>query len=154
MIILSLYMTKIERFNLGRYKELLQLKQDGKMSMPDENYLELGGLKSNVNAHVVYNRKEVYCSLIEDYLNKCITPSNFRSKCVEMLKEDSKISYQILQDFQQLEVLSLSKNRHQFHEPIDEIAHLCMIYNGDTPESDCYSWVKSEFLKIPKNLSK
>ena len=154
MVILSLYTTEIERFNLVRYKELLQLQQDGKISIPDENFRELLGFQIDVDAHVTYNRKEVYCLLVENYLNKRITPTYFRSKCLEMANEDSKISRQILQDFQELEGLSLSKNHKQFHEPMDEIAHLCRIYDGDTLESDFYSWVKSEFLKIAKNLSK
>lgn len=140
-------------FNLLSYKELLELDQDGKISIPDNNYLELVSLKANVHRQIAYNRKEVYCSLVENYLNNLITPTYFRSKCREMTLQDLEIAYRILQDFEKLEVLTLSKNLNQFHQPMDEISNLCMEYDGDTSESDFYSWVKSEFLKIPKDLS-
>ena len=76
----------IERSNLLRSKELLKLDQDGKIPISDENFLELLDLRIDVYAHIVYNRKEVYPSLVEHYLNKLITPRYFRSKCREMTK--------------------------------------------------------------------
>ena len=77
----------------------------------------------------------------------------FFSTYNDMIKQDSIISYKILQDFQKLEVLALSKNRQKFYEPIHEISGLCMEYSGLAMfESEFYSLVKHEFLKLPKNL--
>lgn len=142
-----------EYFNLLRYKELLQLRQKSTMSILDEAFLELLDLESDVDAQIAYNRREVYCSLIKQYLNNSITPRDFRSKYLEITKQDSQTSNRILKDFQKLGALSLSKDRNQFYKPIDYISTLCMEYTADQiSNSDFYSCVKSEFLKLPKNL--
>ena len=84
-------------FNLSRYKELLKLQENGKISFFD---LELLSLKATVAQQMYYNRKKDYFILIDQYLSRIIPPYEFRSKFLQMEKEDSEKSTLILEDFQ------------------------------------------------------
>ena len=83
-------------FNLSRYKELLKLEANGDITFLD---LELLSFKASVAQQMRYNRKEDYFFLIDEYLSRVISPYEFRSKFLQMKKEDSKKSIIILEDF-------------------------------------------------------
>lgn len=55
------------QFNLLRYKELLELEKNNKITFLD---LELSTYKASIENQIVYNRKENYFSLIEKYLKE------------------------------------------------------------------------------------
>ena len=82
-------------FNLSRYKELLKLQENGKILFFD---LELLSLKASVAQQISYNRKKDYYILIDQYLSQIIPPSEFRSKFLQMKKEDSEKSILILEN--------------------------------------------------------
>ena len=83
-------------FNLSRYKELLKLEANDDITFLD---LELLSFKASVAQQMRYNRKEDYFFLIDEYLSRVISPYEFRSKFLQMKKEDSKKSIIILEDF-------------------------------------------------------
>ena len=141
-----------EFFDLLRYKELRKLDNEGKIPFFSETFMEFLNLECEISAQISYNRKEVYFSLIKQYLNNVITMDEFRKTYKDMMEQDSKIASETLRDFQKLEGLPLSKNRYKFFDPIIEISLLCKEYTGDMSESDFYSFVKLEFSKLPKNL--
>lgn len=88
-------------FNLSRYKELIKLKESGKISFLDENSLELLSYEASVEEQIAYNRKKDYFLLIHEYLNRVIPPYEFRSKFLQMEKKIRK---------QQLYFLKIFKN--------------------------------------------
>ena len=141
-----------EFFDLLRYKELKKLDNEGKIPFLSDTFMEFLNLRCEISAQISYNRKEVYFSLIKQYLNNFITMDEFLETYNDMMEQDSKIASETLQDFQKLEGLPLSKNRRKFFGPIVDISSLCAEYTGDMSQSDFYSFVKLEFSKLPKNL--
>ena len=114
-------------FNLSRYKELLKLQENGEISFLD---LELLSFKASVGQQMCYNRKKDYFSfvLIDEYLGRIIPPYEFRSKFLQMEKEDSEESTIIIEDFQEFEVFTLAKDLEKFSDLIGQISTLCFEY--------------------------
>ena len=132
-------------FNLSRYKELLKLEEDGKISFLD---LELLRFQASVGWQLCYNRKKDYLILIDEYLSRIITPYEFRSKFLQMEKEDSEKATLILEDFQELEVFTLANDLEKFSDLIGKISDLCFEYDElwdgtieRMSESEFYYWV-------------
>lgn len=143
--------------NLVRYKKLLKLEENGKISFLDETFLELLDFRTNIQNQIAYNRKEIYFLVIEKYLNGIITPQKFRSKFIEMEREDSKALDVIQQDFQKLEVFTFSKNLNKFCDLKNKISILCMeydeIFDGSLKpmsESEFYSLVNNQYSQLQK----
>ena len=113
-------------FNLSRYKELLKLEEKGEISFLD---LELLRLKASVTQQMRYNRKKDYFSLIDKYLSQIISPYEFRSKFLQMEKEDSEKASIILENIQELEVLILANDLEKYSDLIGQISTLCFEYN-------------------------
>ena len=141
-----------KQFNLSRYKELLQLKESGKISFLD---LELLRYRASVGQQFNYNRKKDYFILIHEYLSQIITPYEFRSKFLEMQKDDSAKATIILENFQELEVFTLAKDLGKFSDLLSEISTLCLefdeLWDGTMEpmsESEFYSLVKNEYLQL------
>ncbi len=86
-------------FNLSRYKELLKLEENDKISFFSSLHLELLGFNASVGQQLCYNRKKDYFILIDKYLSRIIPPDEFRSKFLQMDKEDSEKATIILEDF-------------------------------------------------------
>lgn len=114
------------QFNLERYKELLELEKSNKITFLD---FELLTYQANIESQIYYNRKENYFSLMEKYLKGKIVGHEFRSKFLEMEKQDGKIAYIIQQDFQKLEVFTLADDLEEFSDLIGEISTLCFEYD-------------------------
>ncbi len=131
-------------FNLSRYKELLKLQENGKISFLD---FELLGFKATVAQQMCYNRKKDYFILIDKYLSRIIPPYEFRSKFLQMEKEDSEKSTIILEDFQELEVFTLAKDLEKFSDLIDQISTLCFEY-GEVWDGTMEPMSESEFYNL------
>lgn len=139
-------------FNLSRYKELLKLEANGDITFLD---LELLSFKASVAQQMCYNRKKDYFLLIDEYLSRVIPPYEFRSKFLQMKKEDSKKSIIILEDFKKLEVFTLAKNLEKFSDLISEISTLCFEYDEvwdgtmePMSESEFYSLINNYYLQL------
>ena len=139
-------------FNLSRYKELLKLEANGDITFLD---LELLSFKASVAQQMCYNRKKDYFLLIDEYLNRVIPPYEFRSKFLQMEKEDSEKSILILEDFQELEVFTLAKDLEKFSDLIGKISTLCFEYSEiwdgtiePMSESEFYYLVNNYYLQL------
>ena len=139
-------------FNLSRYKELFKLEANGYITFLD---LELLSFKASVAQQICYNRKKDYFLLIDEYLSRVISPYEFRSKFLQMKKEDLKESTIILEDFKKLEVFTLAKNLEKFSDLISEISTLCFeydeVWDGTMElmsESEFYSLINHYYLQL------
>ena len=144
-----------KHFNLSRYKELLKLEESGNISFLDENYLELLSYKASVAEQIYYNRKKDYFIVIHEYLSQIITPYEFRSKFLQMKKDDSAKATIILENFQELEVFTLAKDLEKFSDLISQISTLCLefdeVWDGTMEpmsESEFYSLVNNHYLQL------
>ena len=90
--------------------------------------LELLSLKASVEQQMCYNRKKDYFSLIDKYLSQIISPYEFRSKFLQMEKEDSEKASIILENIQELEVLTLANDLEKYSDLIGQISTLCFEY--------------------------
>ncbi len=113
-----------KRFNLSRYKELFKLEENRKISFLDETYLELLKYRVYIHEQISYNHKEDYLLLIHEYLSQIISSDEFRSKFLQMEKEDSKKATLILEDFQKLEIFTFAEGTKKFFDLISEISTL------------------------------
>ena len=104
---------------------MLQLEESGKYSLLDETFLELLTYQASIEGQISYNQKENYFLLIEKYLNRVITPREFRLKISEMENQDSRTADVILKDFQELEVFMLADDLKEFSDLESEISTLC-----------------------------
>ena len=145
------------QFNLLRYKELLELEKNNKITFLD---LELLTYKASIENQIVYNRKENYFSLIEKYLKRKLTGHEFRSKFLKMETQDSKIAYTIQRDFQKLEAFTLADDLEYFSDLTVEISTLCSEYNEiwdgtmeKMSESEFYSLVNKHYFQLAKLFS-
>ena len=143
-----------KQFNLARYKELLELEKSNKITFLD---LELLTYRATIESQISYNRKENYFFLIEKYLRGEIAGHEFRSKFLEMEKQDGKTTYIIQQDFQKLEVFTLADDLEEFSDLTEEISTLCLEYNEiwdgtmeRMSESEFYSLVNDYYLQLQK----
>src|SRR6056300_1700764 len=130
------------QFNLLRYKELLELEKNNKITFLD---LELLTYKASIESQICYNRKENYFSLIEKYLKGKLAGHDFRSKFLKMETQDRKTAYTIKQDFSNLTI---------------QISTLCLeyyeIWDGTMErmsESEFYSLVNKHYFKLAKLFS-
>ena len=141
-------------FNLKRYKELLELEQSGKLSSFND---ELVNLCTNVEKQIIYNRKNDYFKLIDNYLSQVISPHDFRIQLSEMTFQDARNANVILKDFQKLEVFTLATDLEQFINLIFEIITLCKEYyemwddrTELMPEDEFYNLVSQYFFELEK----
>ena len=86
-----------------------------------------------------------------------ISPYEFRSKFLQMEREDSKKAAIILKDFQELEVFTLAEDLEKFSDLITQISTLCFEYNEvwdgsmeRMSESEFYSLVNNRYLQLQK----
>ena len=145
------------QFNLLRYKELLELEKNNKITFLD---LELLTYKASIESQICYNRKENYFSLIEKYLKGKLAGHDFRSKFLKMETQDRKTAYTIKQDFQKLEAFTLADDLEDFSNLTIQISTLCLeydeIWDGTMErmsESEFYSLVNKHYFKLAKLFS-
>ena len=143
-------------FNISRYKELLELQENGNITFLD---VELLNYKASVANQLSYNRKKDYFILIDKYLNRIITLDEFRSKFLEMEKEDSNKSYIILKDFKKLKVFTLAEKLKKFSNLMYQISTLCsdyyeLPYETTKPmsETEFYYLVNKHYVQLQKDF--
>ena len=143
-----------KNFNLSHYKELLQRKKKGIISFLD---LELVTYEASIAHQIGYNRKNDYFILIYNYLSQIITPYEFRSKFLQMRKNDSAKAETILKNFQELKVFTIAKDLKKFSDLISQISTLCFefdeLWDGTMKpmsENEFYSLVNDQYLQLHK----
>lgn len=143
-----------KNFNLSRYKELIEREKNGEISFLN---IELLNFRAVVGRQISYERKKDYFTLIDGYLNGIISLYKFRSKFLQMEKEDSKQSALILENFQELEGFAIANDLENFSASIGEISTLCLeyyeIWDENTEpmsESEFYSLVNNHYLQLQK----
>ena len=113
--------------NIERYIELLKKESsfnNQKKSLLFENkkeFLELLSYGSHVESQISYDRKNVYYSLIAKYLTKKINPGRFRSKFLQMQREDGEAATMIKKDLEQLATFSIDLKADEFSSLIEQI---------------------------------
>ena len=139
------------QFNLVRYKELLELEKNNKITFLDREFLIY---ETSIQLQISYNRKENYFSLIEKYLERKLSGHEFRSKFLKMENQDQKTAYTIKQDFQKLEAFTLADDLEDFSNLTLEISTLCSDYDeiwdgtvGPMSESEFYSLVNKHYFQ-------
>ena len=115
-------------FNLSRYKELLNLKKNNKISFLDEDFMELLIYKSNVAEQISYDRKEAYFLLISKFLDRSITISDFNSQIKELQEQDNRKSKIVLKNFEELQAFPLASDLNIFSNSIHYISEGCFDY--------------------------
>lgn len=115
-------------FNLSRYKELLNLKLNNKISFLDEDFMELLTYKSNVAEQISYDRKEAYFLLISKFLDRSITISDFNSQIKELQEQDNRKSKIVLKNFEELQAFPLASDLNIFSNSIHYISEGCFDY--------------------------
>ena len=141
-----------KHFNLKRYKELLELEKNGKISSLS---LELLDYQVSIERQISYNQKNNYFLLISQYLNEIISPVTFRIKFLEIEREACKQASKIFEDFQRLENFTISDDLEEFSILISEISTLCVEYDiswnetsKNITEEEFYHSVNSKYLKF------
>lgn len=115
------------RLNIERYIELLKKESslnNQQKSLLFENkkeFLELLSYGSRVESQISYDRKNVYHSLITEYLTKKINPGRFRSKFLQMHREDGEAATIIKKDLEQLASFSIDLKADEFSSLIEQI---------------------------------
>ncbi len=144
-----------KKFNLSAYKELLELRNNGKIVFFDKNSIKLLTYQASVNKQITYNRKADYFLLIHEYLTRVITLYEFQSKLVVMEKENSRKSNIILENFQELESFSLAEDLDKFSSLRGRISDLCFdyyeVWDGTMEpmlETELYDLVNNWYLQL------
>jgi hypothetical protein len=97
--------------------------------------------------------------LIDNYLQKLISPSNFWSKFLKMEKEDSRKAEEILQYPQQLPEFYLVDNLEQFADLMDQISDIYFDiedigFVDGLVKDVSYSSVKNYYSQLQKYFNK
>nr|UXN44455.1 hypothetical protein [Navicula tsukamotoi] len=137
----------IKYFNLLDYKELHRLRENNQIS--PENEEKLSNYVIDVAGQVRYTRKIEYISLLKRYLEKKISPDEFRLKFLEMDKQDSEKTSILLADSQKLENLVIFDESKKFGYFTCDIFTLCIEF--DLLLSDYDRMSESEFYFLVKN---
>lgn len=142
-------------FDLLSYQALLKREEEEKKKIKnspflDENFLEILNYTGSVTVEICYNHKEDYFLVIEEYLNHVISPYQFRSKLLQMEKEDSQKSNIILEDFQKLKDFTITEGLDKFSNLMDEIFTLCSEFD-ETWDGTIEPMSESKFYDLVNN---
>jgi len=139
-----------KKFNLSRYKELIKLLKNGRISFMDSNYFELVEYSPSVGYQLIYARKKIFFSLIDNYLNGTLTLLEFRTQFLEMEREIHKKGEFILKNIQELEDFYLAEDLEKFSRLIASIREVCEDYYvlEPIPETDFYFSVNRDYCQL------
>lgn len=139
-----------KKFNLSRYKELVELNESGKISLLDSNYMELGKSSLSVGYQIIYERKIIFFSLIDDYLNGTVSLLEFRTQFIEMERENQKKGELILKNLQESDDFYLADDLEKFSRLIARILGVCEDYYilETMPEPDFYFSVSKSYCQL------
>lgn len=139
------------KFNLARYKELLELEKNDEITLT-ELFTELFKYGATIESQIFFDNKENYFSLIEEYLRGKLAGRDFRSQFRKMENKDEETAYIIQQDFQKLETFTFADQLEDFSNSMVEISRLCLEYDIVEPmsESKFYSLVNKHYFQLAK----
>lgn len=139
-----------KKFNLSRYKELIELNGSGRILLLDSNWMELVEYSTSVGYQLIYERKKDYFSLIDNYLNGTLSLLEFRTQFIEMEGENHKKSLLILENIQELEDFYLAEDLEEFSRLIASIREICEDYYvlEPMPETDFYFAVSRYYCQL------
>ena len=139
-----------KKFNSSRYKELIELNESGRISFLDSNWIELVQYSTSVGYQLIYERKKIFFSLIDNYLNGTLTLLEFRTQFLEMERENKKKGELILKNIQELEDFYLAEDLEKFSRLIASIRGVCEDYYvlEPMPETDFYFWVSRYYCQL------
>ena len=143
-----------KKFNFTGYKKLVDMGNCGEIVFMDANYFKLLSYQTSVGQQLIYNRKEDYYSIINNYLNKTLTLLEFRAQFLDMEKGDMEKGYAILGNTQELEVFYLVEDLKKFSRLIGEIIDLCEDYYiiEPMPETEFYFLVNRYYHPLQEDF--
>lgn len=158
---IKFFMAKF-KFDLQKYKELLA-KQD---SFPNDislfsnsQFIELCTLEGKVEIQVYYENRHQYSVLIQNYLNKLITPHRFRADFTLLKEEDIKKAEKILENFEELSNFWIDSDLNDFSSSFETMYDNCLSIieledeGGAMMETDFRNSIEKHFFKIQKYLN-
>jgi hypothetical protein len=139
-----------KKFNFTGYKALVDMQNRGEIVFMDANYFKLLRYQTSVGKQLIYNRKEDYYSIINEYLNKTLTLLEFRTQFLDMETEDMGKGDAIFGNIQELKVFYLVEDLAKFSGLISEISTLCEEYYiiEPMPETDFYFFVNKYYHSV------
>lgn len=139
-----------KKFNLSRYKKLLELSRSGRISFLDSNYIELVKSSLSVGYQIIYERKIIFFSLIDNYLYGTLSLLEFRTQFLEMERENQKKGELTLKNLQELDDFYLAEDLENFSRLIANIRGICEDYYvlEPMPETDFYFSVSNYYSQL------
>ena len=134
-------------FNFARYNELLETQK--KLTLAERsksffigNEMVLLNYEASIQSQVMYNRKDEYFLLIENYLQKVVSPFDFRSQLSKMQREDCIKAREICRSPEELSKFYLLDNLDDFSDLILDISDI----GFDAEESGFQEGLKEDDL--------
>lgn len=151
-------------FNLTRYRKLIE-KENNLISQKKaffyENkaeFLELLDYQVIIEQQLDYNHKNDYFVLINGYLNKVITASEFKSKFLKLERQAGTEALQVSRNFQKLASFSIVQNAEPFSNLIDQIFDLYDIdqfdYEDRLSDDELHQSLKNICLQLKELFEK
>ena len=144
----------MQEFNINKYKELKKkvelLTNKSENLSSEQDYIELTELEQNIQDQIFLNNKIQYFTLITNYLNDIIIPSEFRIQFIEMMYQDIKKGFDILEDFEKLANFSIDKKENEVANSLEEIYEYCLGISEIESEGEVISEEKFREFIIQK----
>ena len=140
-----------QTLNKVRYIELLkknQNLQNKNTSLYKENrveYRELISYGGIVYNQIIYNRRDDYISLIEEYVTNEIDSFVLRLQFFQTQREDRKIKKDLEKNFQQLSNLLIDSKSSEFSLLINDIFEACEALKSDSEPEKAYGINELQF---------
>lgn len=122
-----------QKLNIPRYLELVaeEKKYDKQNKVffeeDKEAFLELLNYRANVECEISFAKKDIYFSLVENYLMEKITPDKFRADFLDLQDQDSKDGTNILNNLEKLSTFSISSKTIEFSSLLIDVYNCSMI---------------------------
>lgn len=139
----------IKYFDLVDYQKLKRLKKSNQL-LPEDNQ-KLRNYIGSILHHVKYNKKSDYILLLNKYLEKKISPYEFRLQFLAIDEQNFKKTEVFLEDAQKLKNLVLFNESEKFSKSMSDISALCI--ECDISLDDCKEMSESKFYFLVKNCS-
>ena len=129
-----------QEFNIVRYIELLKEDQElrSQDSMLDEEdeikYRELLSYGIMVENQIIYNRKDEYIPVIEQYVSKKIDFVSLRSQLFTIQRKDYKLRDHLENNFKELSKVLIDSKSSEFGVLIQDIFDLFELIDSEEDE--------------------
>lgn len=146
------------KFDVTRYLELMaeekKYNKQNKVFFEEdkEAFMELLNYRANVECQISYAKKNIYLSLVENYLTKKITPDKFRADFLDLQDQDSEDATNILNDLEKLSTFSISSKAIEFSSLLIDVYNCSMlvIEEEDLSEAEFRDSIERIFQKMKK----